>query len=80
MGDERIRRAHPRLRERLSIDMRREALRTHSLRARARQLAAAAGLGARPGLPEVSILLPTRRPDLLDRCLEIAASQTYPAS
>lgn len=78
MRDERIARAGLRTRERLSIDMRRAALRTHSLRARARQVAAAAGLAASPGLPDVSILLSTRRPDLLDRCLAVAASQTYP--
>jgi len=78
MRDERISRSGLRTRERLSIDMRRAALRTHSLRARARQAAAAAGLAASPGLPEVSILLATRRPGLLDRCLEVVASQTYP--
>jgi GT2 family glycosyltransferase len=78
MRNEDISQAGLRTRERLSIDMRRAALRTHSLRARARQVAAAAGLAASPGLPDVSILLATRRPDLLDRCLDVAAAQTYP--
>ncbi len=78
MRDERITQAGLRTRERLSIDMRREALRTHSLRARTRQVAAAAGLAAFPGLPQVSILLASRRPGLLETCLELAASQTYP--
>ena len=78
MRDERIMQAGLRTRERLSIAMRREALRTHSLRARTRQVAAAAGLAAFPGLPEVSILLATRRPGQLEACLEVAASQTYP--
>ena len=78
MRDERITHGGLRTRERLSIDMRRAALRTHSLRARTRQVAAAAGLAAFPGLPEVSILLATRRPGLLERCMEVAASQTYP--
>ena len=78
MRDERITQAGLRTRERLSINMRREALRTHSLRARTRQVASAAGLATSPGLPEVSILLATRRPNLLDKCLEVVASQTYP--
>lgn len=78
MRAERISQGGLRTRERLSIEMRRAALRTHSLRARTRQVAAAAGLSVFPGLPEVSILLATKRPGQLEKCLEVAASQTYP--
>ena len=63
-------------REHLSIAMRRLALRDHSLRARARQLLAAHGLEA--PLPEVSVLLATRRPELLAGAVEAVRAQTYP--
>ena len=63
-------------REALSIAMRREALRTHSLRARARQVLAAAGLEA--PRPRVSVLLATNRPERLDAAAASVASQTYP--
>ncbi len=78
MQDERIAGADRGLRERLSVRMRRAALRTHSLRARARQVAAQAGLENHAGLPEVSIILPTRRPALVQRSLSTVAAQTYP--
>ena len=65
-------------RERLSIAMRRVALREHSLASRARQVCAAAGVGEAPGLPKVSVLLPTRRPALLGRALASVARQGYP--
>ena len=63
-------------REQLSIAMRRLALRDHSLRARARQLLEAQGLEAPH--PVVSVLLPTRRPELLDAALEAVRVQNYP--
>ncbi len=63
-------------REQLSITMRRLALRDHSLRARARQLLEAQGLEA--PLPQVSVLLPTRRPELLGAALEAVRVQNYP--
>ncbi len=63
-------------REQLSIEMRRCALRDHSLRSRARQVLSAAGVSARP--PEVSILAPTRRPDRVADVISTAARQTYP--
>lgn len=63
-------------REQLSITMRRLALRDHSLRARARQLLEAQGLEA--PLPQVSVLLPTRRPELLGVALEAVRVQNYP--
>ena len=66
-----------RTRELLSVAMRREALRTHSLRARARQVCAAAGADA-PPLPLVSVTLATRRPDLLRAAVAGVAMQTYP--
>ena len=73
-----IRGADVETREGLSIAMRRVALREHSLAARARQVCAAAGVGEAPGLPKVSVLLPTRRPALLARALASVARQSYP--
>ncbi len=64
-------------RERLSIRMRRAALREHSLCSRARQLCAQA-LPDPPPLPLVSILLATRRPERLPSALAAVARQTYP--
>ena len=78
MRDEQIAGADPALRELISIRMRRAALREHSLRARARQVAHEAGIANTEGLPEVSIILPTKRPSLLQRSLETVAAQTYP--
>ena len=78
MRDERIREADAGRRERTSIRMRRAALAGHSLVARARQVAQAAGLPGHPGIPEVSIILPTRRPHMLGQVLRTVASQTYP--
>ena len=72
-----IRNAHPRLRESLSIRLRRLALRDHSLRSRARQAAGAAGLD-KPVWPAVSIVAATMRPDRLPDVLRAAADQTYP--
>ena len=65
-------------RERLSIAMRRMALREHSLASRARQVCAAAGMADVPALAKVSVLLPTRRPALLARALANVARQSYP--
>ena len=65
-------------REALSIAMRREALRTHSLRARARQLCRAAGVDP-PARPRVSVLLATRRPALLAHAVAGVARQRYPS-
>lgn len=73
---DRISRADNHHREAMSIDMRRCALRDHSLRARARQLIAAAGLDAPP--PLVSVLLATRRPDRVQAAVAAVAAQTYP--
>ena len=63
-------------REQLSIEMRRCALRDHSLRGRARQILSAAGMGVHS--PEVSILAPTRRPERLVDVMTAVSSQTYP--
>ena len=78
MRDDRIPAADARLREMLSIRMRRASLRRHSLRARARQVAEAASLPNHVGIPTVSVVLPTKRPALLGRSLETVAAQTYP--
>ncbi len=67
----------PAAREALGIRLRRAALREHSLRARARQLCAQAGVEPPPP-PLVSVLLPTRRPALLRHALAGVARQTYP--
>ena len=64
-------------REALSIRTRRTALREHSLRSRARQLCAHAGV--EPPLPPlVSVLLVTKRPALLAHALAGLARQTWP--
>ena len=65
-------------REALSIAQRREALRSHSLHARARQVCEAAGAEP-PPWPFVSVLLATRRPELLAHAVANVARQTYPA-
>ena len=75
---ERIAGADAHGREAISIEMRRCALRDHSLRARARQVIAAAGREAPP--PTVSILLATNRPERLGAAVASAAAQTYPAA
>ena len=77
MTDNRIPAASDAERETLSIDMRREALRTHSLRARARQVCEAASADVRP-LPLVSVLLATRRPHRVVEAIASVAAQTYP--
>ena len=77
MADEDILTADEHQREAFSVAMRRAALRDHSLRARTRQLLAGTGLCG-PPLPEVSILLATRRSDRLGSALDAVAAQTYP--
>ena len=64
-------------REALGIAMRRAALRTHTLGARARQVCEAAGVDP-PPRPLVSVLLATRRPALLARAVANVARQRYP--
>ena len=64
-------------RETLSIALRRAALREHSLAARARQVCQAAGTAA-PDAPLVSVLLATRRPELLGHAVASVARQDYP--
>ena len=63
-------------RELLGIAMRRCALRDHSLRSRARQVLATTGINV--GVPEVSVLAPTRRPERLGAIVDAVAAQTYP--
>ena len=77
MTDPRIVVADQRTREALSIGLRREALRSHSLRARARQVLDRTDLGG-PPLPVVSVLLATRRPERLRIAVEAVARQSYP--
>ena len=77
MSDERIVSADPHQREAFSVAMRRSALRDHSLRARVRQLLAPTALCG-PPLPEVSILLATRRPDRVAAAIDSVACQKYP--
>lgn len=74
---ERVTGADSHEREALSIAMRRAALRDHSLAARARQAQAAAGQEGH-GLPLVSVLVPTRRPDRLQDVVASVEVQTYP--
>ncbi|MYE09407.1 MAG: glycosyltransferase [Acidimicrobiaceae bacterium] len=77
LTDPRIETASEAEREALSVEMRREALRTHSLRARARQVYEAASMRTEP-LPLVSVLLATRRPDQVAEAVASVAAQTYP--
>ena len=77
MADERIIEADESQREAFSVAMRRCALRDHSLRARVRQLLASTGLYV-PPVAQVSILLATRRPDLVAAAIEAVTGQTYP--
>ncbi len=74
---EEIRGAGASAREALSIAMRRAALRSHSLRARARQVCAAA-LADPPQLARISVLLATCRPGHLAAALANVARQSYP--
>lgn len=69
--------ADARAREEASIAMRRAALRTHSLRARARQVCEAVGAYP-PELARVSVLLATCRPLLLTRAVANVTRQLYP--
>ncbi|MDE0169363.1 MAG: glycosyltransferase [bacterium] len=64
-------------REGISIAMRRAALRTHSLRSRARQILSEGGVDG-PRLPQVSVLVPTRRPDRLPATVKMIGRQSYP--
>ena len=73
-----VRGAGLRARESLSIRMRRAALRDHALPARARQVAEAAGLPDPPRPPLVSVLLASRRPQLLAAALANVARQSWP--
>lgn len=64
-------------RESLSVRMRRVALRDHSLRSRATQVCEVA-LADPPVPPKVSILLATKRPELLYWTVANVARQNYP--
>ena len=77
MADEGVLAADQHQREAFSVAMRRSALRDHSLRARVRRLLAPTGLCG-PPLPDVTILLATRRPDRVAAAIDAAAGQTYP--
>lgn len=65
-------------RERLSVAMRRAALRDHSLGSRARQVCGAALGRTGPELPCVTVVLATRRPQFLAQALANVAAQAYP--
>ncbi len=77
MTDENIASADFRERESLSIQMRRAAWQDHSLRSRVRQFCREAMISPSP-LPEVSILLATKRPKFLHHALSSVKKQTYP--
>ncbi|MDE0658214.1 MAG: glycosyltransferase [Gammaproteobacteria bacterium] len=64
-------------REQIGIEMRRIALREHTLSARARQVAEAA-LPDPPRLPTVSVLLATNRPQCLAWAVANVKKQSYP--
>ena len=69
--------ADARQREHASIRLRRAALRNHSIPARPPPPAAPASTAA-SWPPEVSVLLPTRRPEMLAGAVANVARQTYP--
>jgi Glycosyl transferase family 2 len=64
------------LRERLSVALRRQALRHHSVVAAWRRLAGVAGI-ALPGPPLVSVIFATRRQEWLEHGMSQIARQTY---
>ncbi|MDE0441465.1 MAG: glycosyltransferase [Gammaproteobacteria bacterium] len=64
-------------RERIGIKMRRIALREHTLRSRARQVAETV-LSDPPRLPTVSVLLATNRPQCLSWAIANVKRQSYP--
>ena len=72
-----VRAADADTREALSIAMRRAALRSHSLGARARQVCEAARVEP-PPWPRVSVLLATRRPAMLADAIANVVRQRYP--
>lgn len=72
-----LRRCDVEQRESASIRMRRLALRKHALPARARAVYEVAGVRP-PAHPPVSVLLATRRPELLHCALRSVAKQDYP--
>ncbi len=76
MTDPIIADADAREREMLSIAMRRAAWRKHSQWARTRQILELKGLEG--SSPSVSVLLATRRPELLKQAVAAVAAQTYP--
>jgi hypothetical protein len=63
-------------RERLSVAMRRAALRDHSVEARWREICAAAGIEL-PSRPMVSVIFATRRAEWLEHGLAQIARQSY---
>ncbi|WP_423923372.1 glycosyltransferase family 2 protein [Candidatus Poriferisodalis sp.] len=77
MRDPKIPMSSEQERESLSVAMRREALRNHSLRVRARQVFAVADLEA-PAPPLVSVLLASCRPALVESAIKSVAIQSYP--
>ncbi|MCY4371920.1 MAG: glycosyltransferase [bacterium] len=78
MRDERILHADPGERELLSVAMRREAHRTHSLAARACRIISAAPALDPPRVPDVTVLAVAAHPELLSGLLDSVACQTYP--
>ena len=78
MRDERILDADPGERELLSVAMRREALRTHSLAGRARMIISAAPTLDPPPVPEVTIVAVATLPELVPGLLDAVSAQTYP--
>ncbi len=64
-------------REHLSVHLRRTALHSHSFNARLRQVRTVAGL-ITPQEPLISVVVATKRPEMVNRIIEIVAHQDYP--
>jgi hypothetical protein len=68
---------NPTEREKISVQLRRSALLNHSLSSRLQQIRKAAGLTTFQK-PPISVIVATKRPEMLDRVVEIVAMQDYP--
>ncbi len=67
----------PTEREKISVQLRRLALQDHSISSRLRQIRKAAGLTLFQKSP-ISVVVATKRPEMVDRIVEIVAMQDYP--
>jgi len=67
----------PTEREKISVQLRRSALLSHSLSSRLQQIRKAAGLTVFQK-PPISVVVATKRPEMVDRIVEVVEMQDYP--